>query len=263
MLNVYCDAAFCPNLRVGVGAWVYIDPMTQELVKEYDILLYPPTLNVDANYCEYIALKRAMTSVTTSIVLPSGATFHTDSEHSIRECASEGFYKESSKVAVAKATRAQVDQAHRYANEVLEHFRNTNYVVCDLCLKTKPNVKVDCGHCGGKSYTIQPVESVIPDVRYTQEFKISLKYSSYLTVPSKTSMLLKLEDTLRNTHSGAKIIVPLNDPDSRKDAALAAASLLYSAITEGKGSDLAAHILSIESDEPEIGSGDIYVDYLG
>ncbi len=124
MLNVYCDAAFCPNLRVGVGAWVYIDPMTQEVVKEYDILLYPPTLNVDANYCEFIALKRAMTSVTTSIVLPSGATFHTDSEHSIRECASEGFYKESSKVAVAKATRAQVDQAHRYANEVLEHFRN-------------------------------------------------------------------------------------------------------------------------------------------
>lgn len=262
MLNVYCDAAFCPNLKVGVGAWIYTHPITREEVKEYDILLYPPTLDVDANYCELMVLKRAI-SIVTSEVAPEGATFHTDSEHAIRECRSDKYYQESSKLSIVKATRVQVDQAHRYANEVLDHFRNTNYVVCDLCLKTKPNVKVDCGHCGGKSYTIQPIESVIPDVKYTQEFKISLKYSSYLTVPSKTSMLLKLEDTLRDTYSGAKLVVPLNDPDSRKDAALAAASLLYSAITEGKGSDLAAHILSIESDEPEIGSGDIYVDYLG
>jgi len=261
MLNVYCDAAFCPNLKVGVAAWVYTHPTTRENIKDYFIILYPKDATLDANVCEFLAVQKANTHICENHLDKEDVTYHTDSQYAIDQLASI-FENHRPIVDVCKATRTQVDQAHRYANEVLKYFRSSNYVVCS-CGKSKANVKVKCTNCDSNEYTILPITQVTPDIRYINQYKVEVRFDVHLTNPAKTMIEVDLHDTLTDSTSLHRVISPLNGDKSKEDAGLAAASLIYSAITGKSGSALAKHILELEQEEPEIGSDELYLDYKG
>lgn len=261
MLNVYCDAAFCPDLKVGVSAWVYIHPITREHVKDYFILLHPKDSTLDANVCEFLAIQKANTHICENALESKGVIYYTDSQYAIDQLLNI-FETSTHLVDIRKASRDKVDQAHRYANEVLAYFRSSNYVVCS-CGKAKVNVKVGCTKCDSKDYTILPIDQVRPDVRYINKYTLDLSFDTYLTIPSKTLLQVKMQDTETSTDSTHRLTAPLNGAGSRDDVGLAAASLLYSAITGRPGSDLAKHVLELECDEPEIGSDELYLDFRG
>lgn len=258
MLNVYCDAAYCPNLKVGAIAWVYIDPSdSNNLVVHTQMAERDGKYIQDANQCEELATKLASDLLKHKY---KDYTFNicTDSQYTVNKF--NALESKPLHYIVSKVSREKVDAAHRAANVTLTDFRNLHYAVCSNCSEAQSHLN-KCKSCGStelnlKYYTDTKAQLLDAD------FKLSVRSKLYDTTPSKLDFTVAILEGSRVWPSVCTRQLPCSSNDSKDVIALSAASMVYSAISGKPASDLARLILELESDEPEIGSDDLYCDYV-